>query len=99
MTFQSDLNGLLSQVILLVGYVVAHLCLMIHKGALLDLFTFEPHRENTGFLHMRKQRRRSASRNKDAYQLHGNHEADKRLCFRCIDSPIPLLPIYKISSL
>ena len=25
-------------------------------------FTFEPHREKTGFLHMQKQRRRSASR-------------------------------------
>ena len=29
--------------------------------------------------------------NKDADQLRGNHEADQRLCFRYIDSTIPLL--------
>ena len=38
-------------------------------------------------------------KNKDAAQLRGNSEADQRLCFRYIDSTIPLLPIYKISSL
>ena len=32
------------------------------------------------------------SENKDADQLCGNHEADQRLCFRYIDSTIPLLP-------
>ena len=38
--------------------------------------------------------------NKDAEQLRGNHEADQRLCFRYLDSTIPLLPKYlKISSL
>ena len=37
--------------------------------------------------------------NKDADQLHGNREADQRLCFCYTDSPIPLLPIYEISSL
>ena len=36
---------------------------------------------------------------KDADQLRGNHVADQRLCFRYIDSAIPLLPIYEISSL
>ena len=30
--------------------------------------------------------------NKDADQLRGNREADQRLCFRCTDSTIPLLP-------
>ena len=30
--------------------------------------------------------------NKDAEQLRGNREADQRLCFRYIDSTIPLLP-------
>ena len=30
--------------------------------------------------------------NKDADQLRGNREADQRLCFRYLDSPIPLLP-------
>ena len=46
----------------------------------------KPPREKTNDLHMRRQRRRSASR----YQ---------RLCFRFLDSTIPLLPKYKISSL
>ena len=43
----------------------------------------EPRYVKTSFLHMRKQ---------DADQLHGNHEADQRLCFRYTDSTIPLLP-------
>ena len=34
--------------------------------------------------------------NKDADQLRGNREADQHLCFRYLDSTIPLLPIYKI---
>ena len=37
--------------------------------------------------------------NKDADQLRGNREADQRLCFRYLDSTIPLLSKYKISSL
>ena len=37
-------------------------------------------------------------KNKDADQLHGNHEADQPLCFRYTDSTIPLLP-FEISSL
>ena len=37
--------------------------------------------------------------NKDADQLRGNREADQRLCFRYIDSTIPLLPKFEISSL
>ena len=36
--------------------------------------------------------------NKDADQLRGNSEADQRLCFRYIDSTLPLLCKYKISS-
>ena len=38
-------------------------------------------------------------KNKDADQLHGNREADQRLCFRYKDSTISLLPKYEISSL
>ena len=38
-------------------------------------------------------------KNKDADQLRGNREADQRLCFRYLDSTIPLPPKYKISSL
>ena len=38
-------------------------------------------------------------KNKDADQLRGNREAVQRLCFHYIDSTIPLLPIYEISSL
>ena len=37
--------------------------------------------------------------NKDADQLRGNREADQRLCFRYIDSTIPLLHKSEISSL
>ena len=37
--------------------------------------------------------------NKDADQLHSNLEADQRLCFRYLDSAIPLLPKYEISKL
>ena len=37
--------------------------------------------------------------NKDADQLRGNREADLRLCFRYIDSTIPLLSKSEISSL
>ena len=37
--------------------------------------------------------------NKDADQLRGDREADQRLCFRYLDSTIPPLPIYEISSL
>ena len=37
--------------------------------------------------------------NKDADQLPGNREADQRLCFRYIDSTIPLLSKSEISSL
>ena len=36
--------------------------------------------------------------NKDGDQLHGNREADQRLCFRYIDSTITLLPKSEISS-
>ena len=35
-------------------------------------------------------------KNKDADQLRGNREADQLLCFRYIDSTIPLLPKFKI---
>ena len=37
--------------------------------------------------------------NKDADQLRGNREADQRLCFRHLDSKIPLLSKSEISSL
>ena len=55
-----------------------------------DILLNEPCCEKTGFLHNRKQRRRSASRYR---------EADQRLCFRYTDSTIPLLPKSKISCL
>ena len=55
------------------------------------ILRFEPRREKTGFLNMRKK--------KNADQLRGNGEADQRLCFRYTDSTIPLLPKSDISSL
>ena len=67
-----------------------------HKPAFMKLIDFkvasifEPRREKNIFLHMPKQ---------NADQLRGNHEADQRLCFRYIDSTIPLLPESEISSL
>ena len=36
--------------------------------------------------------------NKDADQVHGNHEADQCLCFRYTDSTIPLLSKVEIST-
>ena len=36
--------------------------------------------------------------NKDADQLHGNREADQRLCFRYTDNTIPILTKSEISS-
>ena len=51
----------------------------------------EPCHEKTSFLHI--------CENKDADQLRGNHEADQHLCFRFIDSTIPLLSKSKISRL
>ena len=51
---------------------------------------YEPRYEKTGFC---------ICENKDADQLRGNCEADQRLCFRYIDSTIPLVPKYEISSL
>ena len=50
---------------------------------------YEPRHEKNGCLHMR---------NKDADQLRGNREADQRLCFRYMESTIPLLPKSGISS-
>ena len=38
-------------------------------------------------------------KNKDADHLGGNREADQHLCFRYMDSTIPLFPKSKISSL
>ena len=43
------------------------------------------------FLHKQK--------NKGADQLHSNCAADQHLCFRYLDSTIPLLPKFEISSL
>ena len=60
----------------------------------LQIYCNEPRHEKTNVLHMQKQRRRSASR-----LLRSNREADQRLCFRYLDSTIPLLPKSKISSL
>ena len=37
--------------------------------------------------------------NKDTDQLHGNREADQQLCFRYIESTIPLLSKSELSSL
>ena len=51
------------------------------------------------YLHMSRVVRKPAiciCENKDADQLRGYHKADLRLCFRYIDSTIPLLSKYEI---
>ena len=50
----------------------------------------DPRHEKTGFLPMRKQRRRSAC---------SNCTADQRLCFRYTDTTGPPLLVYEISSI
>ena len=60
------------------------------KGKVSFHALFKRRHEKTGFLHMRKQRRRSASR---------YSEADQHLCFCYTASTIPLLPKSEISSL
>ena len=52
--------------------------------------TYEPRREKISFC---------ICENKDADQIRGNREADQHLCFRYIDSTIPLLSKSEISSL
>ena len=67
-------------------------CWSRHLGQLIKVkkqLKYEPRCEKTGFLHMRKQRRRSASRYR---------EIDQRLCFHYTDSTIPLLSKSEISS-
>ena len=54
------------------------------------MLAFEPSHEKTNVLHMRKQRRRSAS-----FAV----KADQRLCFCYLDSMIPILSKSEISSL
>ena len=55
------------------------------------LTLFEPRSEKNGFQHI--------CENKAADQLWGNHTTDQRLCFRFLDSTIPLLHKSEISSL
>ena len=61
------------------------------KHRSLSIDTFEPRHQKTNVLHI--------CENKDADQLHGKREADQRLCFRYIDSTIPLLSKSEISSI
>ena len=56
-------------------------------------------RSETELSHVMRKPTLCICENKDADQLHGNSEADQRLCFRYIDSTIPLLPKSEISSL
>ena len=48
---------------------------------------------------MRKPAFNIYAKNKGADQLHGSRAADQHLCFCYIDSTIPLLPKFEISSL
>ena len=63
--------------------------LEVYSGFAMYALAFEPRHEKTFCIY----------ENKDANQLHGNREADQHLCFRYLDSTIPLLPKSEISSL
>ena len=69
---------------------VAILCRATNTALKYVCKVFEPRCEKTRFC---------ICENKDADQLRGNREADQRLCFHYMDTTIPLLPKYKISSL
>ena len=82
-----------------VPYIVKKLCTyMEHNGKTLLESVFQIHLEVKMSLVMRKPAF-CICENKDADQLRGNREADQCLCFRYIDSTIPLLSKYEISCL
>ena len=58
-----------------------------------SLYTISKLRDNLS--HVMRKPAFCICENKDADQLRGNREADQRLCFRYIDSTIPLLPKYQ----
>ena len=62
----------------------------LHVYDVVMQYYYEPRREKTGIC---------ICENKDADQLRGNREADQRLCFRYIDSTIPLLYKSEVSIL
>ena len=54
---------------------------------------------NSNMIHIMRKPAFCICENKDADQLCGNRTADQRLCFRYIDSTIPLLPKSEFSKL
>ena len=56
------------------------------------MFVIELRREKTGFFAYAKTKKEISS----GVTLPGNRKANQRLCFRYIDSTIPLLPKYEI---
>ena len=85
------------------GLYVSNIPLLKYEGTLVELETYNCAAQ----IYMSRVVRKpdfSMCENKDSDQLRGNREADdreadKRLCFRYIDSTIPLLPKSEISSL
>ena len=75
--------------------VISHFCF---KGRILILIVYIPGHGLPLSLVMRKPAF-CICENKDADQLRGNREADQRLCFRYMDSTIPLLSRSEFSSL
>ena len=63
---------------------------VIDSPRFLSYYTYEPRREKTVSC---------ICENKEADQLRSNREANQRLCFRYMDSTIPLLSKSEISSL
>ena len=73
-----------------------HMCANFGQGSMVivlyhNSMIYEPHPEKTSFLHNAK--------NKGAGELCDNHTADQYLCFRYLDSTIPLFPKSEVSSL
>ena len=70
-----------------------------HLKTNISLCTMSTGRYNSNMSLVMRKPAFSICENKDADQLRGNHEADKRLCFRYTDSTTPLVPKSEISRL
>ena len=79
--------GVIVLVVISAVAIICCCCTKRHKGL---VYRQTRNGEKTNNLRMRK--------NKDADQLHRNREADQRLCFRYMDSTLPLLLKSDISS-
>ena len=73
-----------------IGFYKEMVKIIFQLSSIIIKYTLEPRCEKTNVL---------ICENKDTDQLRGHREADQRLCFRYIDSTIPLLSKSEILSL